>query len=77
METDPTETTGARIEKARETRGLSQQQLAELLEVTQPAVWKWENDRVEPSLSRLREIAAALNVDVSTLIPDCDTGSAS
>jgi transcriptional regulator with XRE-family HTH domain len=52
-------TLGARIREARRGAGYRNvESLAVLLRVGQRTVQRWETDRSEPSISRLREIAA-------------------
>lgn len=58
-----------RIRETREKLGLSQAQLAERLGRTQTAVSLWESGRRTPGLDDLIEIADALGVDVTTLLP--------
>lgn len=56
------------INKTRLEQGLSQDKLAEKLNVTGNIILSWENGEAEPSIDMLVNIAEALNTDVSTLI---------
>lgn len=55
---------GKRIAEARERRGLSQAQLADLVHVTQPTVSDWETGETEPRRNRLDRLASSLGVDI-------------
>lgn len=56
------------LKKLREEHGLSQQQLAEMLGITQQAVYKYERTSVEPDISTLIKMAEILHTDVDYLI---------
>lgn len=56
------------IRSLRETRGLTQKQLAERLGVTDKAVSKWESARGLPDISLIEDLAAALGVSVAELL---------
>lgn len=62
------------IKEFRRKRGLTQKQLADLLGVSQNAVYNWENGKRQPKLDTLRKISQALGVPVTELInvPDPD-----
>ena len=53
---------GKKIKAIRKTRGLSQQQLADLMQVTRSTISNWECDRRSPHLNELNELATKLNV---------------
>lgn len=59
--------TGSGLRVARETRGLSQEQLASLLGVTDGAVSHWEIGRAAPGGPTRRLISLVLNVPVSVI----------
>lgn len=50
------------LKQAREARGLSQVQLAELVGTKQPAIARLESGRVTPRIDLLQKIAKALNM---------------
>ncbi|MDO4332203.1 MAG: helix-turn-helix transcriptional regulator [Eubacteriales bacterium] len=51
---------GKKIRKLREEAGLSQEALAEKMEVTRQAVSKWENDLSVPDMENLLKLSAFL-----------------
>lgn len=59
---------GAFIAASRRARGLTQQQLAEQLGVTNRAVSKWETGQGLPDIAVLPDLATALGVTVDTLL---------
>lgn len=64
----PMETIGSRIAAARENKGLNQSELARRLGVRPQSVQAWEADKNTPRPRRLADIAAALGVDVGSLV---------
>lgn len=60
--------TGAVIKALREKKGITQQQLAEKLCVSDKTVSKWETGRGYPDITLLEPIADALNVSITELI---------
>lgn len=56
------------IEKARKEKGLTQQQLAEILGVSNTAISKWEHGNNLPDISMLKPISEALDIDMMELI---------
>ena len=61
-------TMGARIRAKRKSMGLSQEQLAERLNVTAALVSNYENDKIDVKLSSIRELASALLTTVGYLV---------
>lgn len=61
-------TIGSNIKKLRTGKKLTQDQLAEKLYVTRQTVSNWERGTSQPDLEQLEAIAAALEVDVTTLL---------
>ena len=59
---------GTNIKKLRTAQGLTQDQLAEKLYVTRQTVSSWERSASNPDLEQLEAIAAALGIDVMTLL---------
>jgi len=68
-------TTGEKIREARKQAGLTQEQLAEKLSVSRPAVAKWETDKGIPDVENLKALAALLGVSVDYLLDDGDSES--
>ena len=60
--------TGDYIKKVRTEAGLSQSQLAQLLNVSREAVSKWENGHHMPDIAVLENLAEVLGVTVDTLL---------
>ena len=60
--------TGATIKQLRETKCLTQTQLAELLGVTAKAVSKWETGKGLPDITLIQPLAVALGVSVVELM---------
>ena len=61
-------TLGKRIASFRKENNLTQEQLAEMLNVTPQAVSKWENDIACPDISLLPELAKTFNVSIDELL---------
>ena len=53
-----------KIKKCRENAGLTQEELADKLGVTRPAIGRWESGATKPRTTNLNMLAAALNVTV-------------
>ncbi len=58
---------GERIAKCRKEKNLSQEYVAELLDVSRQAVSKWENDQSEPDTGNLIQLARVFGVSVEYL----------
>ncbi len=61
-------TLGNRISQLRKEKGLTQEELAQHLDVSPQAVSKWENDLTCPDISSLPKLAQILGVSVDTLL---------
>ena len=59
---------GAFIAQCRKEKSLTQIQLAELLDITNQAVSKWENGRGYPSIDSLKEISRYFSVSIDELL---------
>lgn len=62
------ETLGLRIGVLRRQKGLKQDEIAEMLNVTPQAVSKWENDQTCPDISLLPQLSNMLGVTVDELL---------
>lgn len=62
-----------RIQRLRAARRLSLDKLAELLGVSKPTVWAWEQGRARPAQERIAKLAEALGVEEADLVPSLDT----
>ena len=60
---------GNKIREVRMKQNISQIELANLLEITQPSLAVIENNKRTPRLETLSRIATALNVDFLSLLP--------
>lgn len=61
---------GERIVRAREAAGIGQAEMARRLNVSTATVFRWEHDKVEVPVERLRQVAELTKVPVSELIPE-------
>lgn len=61
-------TLGARIAQKRKAKGLTQEALAEKLNVSSQAVSKWENDVSSPDITLLPQLAKVLDTTVDELL---------
>ena len=59
-----------RIRSIRAEQGISQEALAELLDVSRQTISKWENGQVRPSTENLARLSHALGVSVDALVKD-------
>ena len=59
---------GNYLYRERQKRGLTQAELAEMLDVTDKAVSKWENGRSKPTTGTLRKLAAVFGTSVEELL---------
>lgn len=59
---------GAKIIELRKKKGLTQEQLAEKLGISAPAISKWETDTSYPDITLLCPLARALDTNVDTLL---------
>jgi len=64
--------TGAMIKRLREERKLTQQELAEIIGISDKAVSKWETGRGYPDVSLIGPLAEALRVSVIELFSGAD-----
>ena len=62
--------TGEKIAKARRSMNLTQDQLAELLEVTRQTISKWESDLAFPETAKVSKLAEVLKVTCDYLLRD-------
>ena len=58
----------ARIQRARKTRGLTQEVLAERVQVTRGAIGHWEQGATLPSTAHLNALAKVLGVPMEWLV---------
>jgi transcriptional regulator with XRE-family HTH domain len=65
-------TIGERIVRAREAAGIGQAEMARRLDVSTATAYRWEKDKVEIPVERLRAIAKLCGVDTADLIPESE-----
>lgn len=58
------------IRQAREAAGMTQEQLAAVVGVTQGAIAQWENGATHPSYLKLKPLAHALRITLDDLISE-------
>ena len=63
--------TGAQIKMLRENKKMTQEELAQKINVTAKAVSKWETGNGFPDISLLESLAAALGISVIELLSGC------
>ena len=61
-------TLGKKLSNHRKLAGITQQQLAEQLNLSAQAISKWENDMSEPDLTTLKALARLYNTTVDELL---------
>ena len=61
-------TLGEQITQLRKQKKMSQEDLAEAMQISRQAISKWENDQSNPDTENLIRLAAILEVDVNDLI---------
>ena len=61
-------TIGKRIAQLRREKGLTQEELSQMMEVSAQAVSKWENDQTCPDITSLPKLAKILGVTVDELL---------
>lgn len=63
-------TLGQKLKEIRKKFGLSQEQLAEIMNVSRQAITKWENDGGIPDVSNLQELSKVFGITVDYLLND-------
>ena len=63
-------TLGQKLKEIRNKFGLSQEQLAEIMNVSRQAITKWESDSGLPDVSNLQELSKVFGVTVDYLLND-------
>ncbi len=63
-------TLGQKLKEIRKKFGLSQEQLAEIMNVSRQAITKWENDVGLPDVSNLQELSKVFGITVDYLLND-------
>lgn len=63
-------TLGEKLKEIRKKFGLSQEQLAEIMNVSRQAITKWENDGGIPDVTNLQELSKVFGITVDYLLND-------
>jgi transcriptional regulator with XRE-family HTH domain len=74
--TQDEDTMGGRLQRARDTAGLTVAQLAARLGVKSSTVQAWENDRSQPRANKLQMVAGLLGVNLAWLMNGLGRGPA-
>lgn len=61
-------TLGTKLARLRSKKGYSQQEVADRLEVSQPAYHKWESDEAKPGIENIIKLSRFFEVDIEDLI---------
>lgn len=64
-----------RLRELREQKGISQQNLADILNVSQQSIYKYENGLTEPSISILKDIAKYFDTSIDYIVERTDNPS--
>ncbi len=64
---------GNKMIKIRRSKRLSQQEIADYLEVNQSTIFKWESGLSLPNANQLQLISQILDVDIDVLFEKCET----
>lgn len=59
---------GERLKKLRDSAGVSQQKLADIIGLTQQAIAKWENSKAEPDLATVARLAEYFDCSTDYLL---------
>lgn len=63
-------TLGKKLKEIRKKFSLSQEQLAEIINVSRQAITKWENDGGIPDVSNLQELSKVFGIMIDYLLND-------
>ncbi|SHM58705.1 helix-turn-helix domain-containing protein [Chryseobacterium polytrichastri] len=66
-------TLGTKLPRLRKKKGYTQQEAADLLDISQPAYHKWETDTARPSIENLLKICEVYQVDLNELLEEAPT----
>ena len=64
------ETFGERLRRLIKQQGLTQEQLADALDISRNTVWRWINDKATPESYILQNLATVLHVSIDSLLND-------
>lgn len=64
---------GTKLARLRKKKGYTQQEVAELLQISQPAYHKWETDLAKPAIENLLKISEIYEIDLNELLEEVPT----
>ena len=65
---------GNKLNQLRKLSGMTQEQLAEKIDVSRQTISKWESDSTSPDLESIVKISRIFHVSLDDLLTDADTG---
>ncbi len=66
-------TLGTKLTRLRKKKGYTQQEVADLLGISQPAYHKWETDLAKPAIENLIKISEVYEIDLNELLEEAPT----
>ncbi|MBT2559824.1 helix-turn-helix transcriptional regulator [Pedobacter sp. ISL-68] len=66
-------TLGTKLTRLRKKKGYTQQEIADLLHISQPAYHKWETDLTRPAADNLLKISEIYEIDIKDLLEEAPT----
>lgn len=66
-------TLGTKLARLRTKKGFTQQEVADSLNISQPAYHKWETDTSRPTAEKLLKICDLYEIELSELVEDAPT----
>lgn len=66
-------TLGTKLTRLRKKKGYTQQEVADLLGISQPAYHKWETDLARPAIENLIKISEVYEIDLNELLEETPT----
>lgn len=63
-------TLGTKLARLRSKKGYSQQEVADRLEVSQPAYHKWESDEAKPGIENIIKLSRFFEIEINDLLDE-------
>ncbi|WP_343657913.1 helix-turn-helix transcriptional regulator [Chryseobacterium sp.] len=64
---------GTKLTRLRKKKGYTQQEVADLLKISQPAYHKWETDLAKPAIENLLKLSEVYEIDLNELLEEVPT----
>lgn len=64
---------GTKLTRLRKKKGYTQQEIADLLDISQPAYHKWETDLARPAVENLIKLSEVYEIDINELLEEAPT----